>query len=307
MDFRRFRLVVFFLCLADAGAARADALCDYYRKNSPSMYKILCGGGSSSSKPAGASSTFSSAFNLSSASLPTEPSSYGLEILGHRIRENGEWSPTFSLVKGFQKFGTGISTGGNNTFYGDDVVQRLNGSPDITTFDPPEKPRGTFTNLNIGTAFSLLKPKSGPQVRVGLSARYNRVTNSWGGGPALLFNWTNLTLGAGFTQERISNGLPRIRFISYQASARLWIFEFQYDLLTDDQPGLRPVQIGTVTTRIRNLVLTAAARKLNYVQAGGGVTQQHYAIQYLFSKHVSAGLLWNYIPGTTSVGFQYFL
>src|SRR4051812_5970598 len=79
--------------------AHGWSLCEYYRKHLPNTYKLSCTNGSSSSKPAGATSTFSSAFNLNTASLPTEPSSYGLETLGNFITNPGStepfsWTPT---------------------------------------------------------------------------------------------------------------------------------------------------------------------------------------------------------------------
>jgi hypothetical protein len=216
-------------------------------------------------------------------------------------------APTFSIVKGFKKFGTGISTGANNTFYGDDVVQRLSGEPELTTFKPPETARGGFTNLNLGTSVSLTDGNRGPKIRLGLSVRYNKITDSWGGGPAIQLLWTHFTLGAGFTDERVSNLLPKTRFGSYQASVRAWILELEGSLLTNDaSPALGNVRILTLTATVRKLLLTVAQRKLNYLSEGE-VLQRHYAVQYLFSKHFSGGFLYNYIPGATSIGLQYFL
>ncbi len=289
-------------------SANASSLCDYYKSHQKELYKLLCNNGSTSAKPAGANSTFASSFNLSSASLPTEPSSYGLETLVHQIRGgDGSTSPTFSLVKGFKKFGTGISTGSNNTFYGDDLYHRLSNEPELQTFDSPEPERGSFPNLNIGTAAQLFESQKGPSIKLGLSARYNKISDTWGGGPALLMNWEHFSLGYGFSREIISNSLPRLTFTSIQASARVWILECQYDRLSDNSGfALGPIQILTATITVKRLVLTAAMRKLDYF-ASGPVTQRHYAVQFLFSSHLSAGFLFNYIPGTNSVGFQYFL
>jgi hypothetical protein len=289
-------------------SAEAGSLCDYYRSHQRDLYKLICENGSASAKPAGANSTFASSFNLSSASLPTEPSSYGLETLIHQIRGgDGTISPTFSIVKGFKKFGTGISTGSNNTFYGDDLFQRISGQPELTTFAPPEPQRGSIPNLNVGTAAPLFDFQNGPSVKLGLSARYNKTSDTWGGGPALLVNWDHFSVGYGFTREIVSNFLPRLTFTSIQASARVWLLEFQYDRLGDNSGfNLGPVQILTATATVKRLILTAAIRKLDY-HFQGSVTQRHYAVQFLFSTHFSAGFLFNYIPGTNSLGIQYFL
>lgn len=298
--------------LAWSSTAFAGSICSYYRSEHPELYKVLCKNGSASTKPAGANSTFSDAFNINSGSLPTEPSSYGLETILSQIRNpppNGEQkiSPNFAIVKGFHKFGAGISTSGNNTFYGNDLPQRLSGPSEIDTFEPFETPRGGLTNLNIGTSLGLLSPQRGPAVTLGLSARYNKITDTWGGGPALLFAWRNVTLGAGFTKEKTSNFLPQTLFTSALASVRLSLFEVELIRLSDNTNlGLKPIYILTTTLTYKKLILSYAVRQLNYLEVGD-VSQTHYSVQYLFSKSISAGFLFNYIPGTHSVGVQYFL
>jgi len=289
--------------------AHAGSLCDFYRSENPDLYKLVCQNSQASAKPAGANSTFASSFNLNSASLPTEPSSYGLETLVHRLRGEGDVAPTFSIVKGFHKFGTGISTGSNDTFYGDDIVHRLEGTPELRSFDPVEPEKGKLPNLNIGTSIALYSAKEGATYRLGLSARYNKVTNTWGGGPALLVNWKRITLGAGFTRERVSNFLPPVTFTTFQASARPFSFlEFQLDVLANNaDPSLTPISIWTTTLTIKRVILTAAVRSVNYAGTATPITQGHFALQILFSKHLSAGFLVNYVPGANSVGLQYFL
>lgn len=289
----------------------AETVCQYYRREAPNLYKMLCvnSSGVVESKPAGASSTFSSGFSMNSASLPTEPTSYGLETIASYFSQNGgfNWTPTFALVKGFQKFGTGVSTSGNNTFYGNDIVQRAYGGSNVTSFDPDEPAQGSFVNLNLGTSINVLEFNHGPAVRLGLSARYNKTTDTLGGGPGIMVNWKQFTFGGGYTRERVSNYLPRITFYNLMTSMRFWVFEFEYSYLKNDGGfDLKPIHIFTATTTIRRLTLTFAVRKLDYFHEGD-VTQTHFAIQYLFSKNFSAGYLVNYIPGTASLGMQYYL
>jgi hypothetical protein len=288
----------------------AETVCQQYRKEAPNLYKILCtNGGAVTTKPAGASSTFSSAFSLNSASLPTEPSSYGLEtIISSFKTPNGlQLGPTFSIVKGFQRFGTGVSTSSNNTFFGNDIVQRATGASTIDSFNPHEPAKGAFANLNLGTSFTVLEPDHGPTLRLGLSLRYNKTTDTLGGGPGLMLNWKRFTLGGGYTQERVSNLLPRVTFVNLMASVRVSILEFEYTRLSNmGGYELKPIHIFSTTASIRRLSLTFAVRRLNYYSEGD-VTQTHFAIQYLFSKRFSAGYLVNYIPGTASIGTQFYL
>jgi hypothetical protein len=300
------KLTIVILMLGDQ--CQASAICDYYKRSNPDLYKIVCANGSASTKPAGANSTFSDSFNISAASLPTEPSSYGLETIGNFIRnDSNARSPTFSLIKGFHKFGTGLSTSGNNTFYGNDMVQRLYGPSSVQTFEVAEEAKGSLINLNLGTSILLLEPKNGPKLTLGTSVRYNKITDTWGGGPALLLSWTHLSLGAGYTRERVSSFLPRSTFTTLLVSTRLSFIELEYSRLLDlTNNGLSPIHIYSASASIRRLTLTAAIRELNYVSEGY-VFQTHFAFQYVFSKHFSAGFLFNYIPGANSIGTQIFL
>ncbi|MBC7384898.1 MAG: hypothetical protein H7301_01900 [Cryobacterium sp.] len=303
-----FSLIIFFLSLQ---TARASGICDYYRESSPRLYELVCSNGYSSSKPAGASSTFTSSFNLNSASLPTEPSSYGLESLGHVLRANhSEKNATFSIVKGFNKFGTGISTGGNNTFYGDDLINRQFGLPELQTFEPAETPTSSIPNLNIGTSLELLRVTKNASVKLGISIRHNRITSSWGGGPALAFASRYLTFGVAFSNERVSAAIDPVVFTTYQVSGRLSIFEIEYNQLRNNSTfSLGPIQIYTLTTTLGGFIITLAQRALqtNTVNGMDTVTQSHIAVQYLFSRHLSAGLLYNYIPGAMTLGAQIYL
>ncbi|MFL5812525.1 MAG: hypothetical protein ACJ763_03025 [Bdellovibrionia bacterium] len=289
----------------------AETVCQHYRKEAPNLYKILCtNGGAVTTKPAGASSTFSSAFSLNSASLPTEPSSYGLETIVSSFKTPDgalQLSPTFSIVKGFQRFGTGVSTSSNNTFFGNDIVQRANGASTIDSFSPHEPAKGAFANLNLGTSLTVFEPDHGPTLRLGFSLRYNKTTDTLGGGPGLMLNWNRFTLGGGYTQERVSNELPRVKFVNLMASARVSILEFEYTHLSNvGGYELKPIHILSTTASIQKLSLTFAVRRLNYYSEGD-VTQTHFAVQYLFSKRFSAGYLVNYIPGTASIGTQFYL
>jgi hypothetical protein len=293
--------------LATFNEVHADTLCDSYRRSSPEMYKLMCSGKKSTSKPAGANSTFTDSFNINTASLPTEPSSLGLETIGSVLRNTpGPVSPTFSIIKGFHRFGTGISTSGNNTFFGNDVLQRAYGSPEVDSFQPHEEAKSSLPNLNVGTSIRLVGFEGG-SLTLGLSGRYNKTTNTLGGGPGLLFNWGWFSVGSGFTRERVSNFLPPITFTNFMLSARVWVCEFEYTQLRNhDGVDLGPIDILSATIEIRRMTLTLATRHLEYLR-DGEVVQQHFAIQYLFSKNFSAGFLYNYIPGAISLGTQFYL
>ncbi len=303
----------FFLFIATTGfitPARASSICDSYKKNAPRMHELYCtqsGGGGGSAKPAGASSTFTESFKLNAASLPTEASPYGLEVISTFLFNGAKPGfPTLGLIKGFHRFGTGLSTAGANTFYSNPLTQRLSGPSKLQTLALSEPAKSSLPDFNLGTSFLLLSPSWGPSFHLGLSARYNSITSSWGGGPALLLTGENFTLGGGISREKVSNFLPQTDFFSFLISARYSIFELEYDFLEDStQRSLSPIQILTTNFHIKNWVVTAAARRLNFIQEGT-VTQFHVAVQLLLGRHLSLGYLYNYIPGGSSVGIQGF-
>ncbi|MBI3555787.1 MAG: hypothetical protein HY074_05960 [Deltaproteobacteria bacterium] len=286
----------------------AGDICNYYRSHSPEIYKAICGGRNQRTSPAGTHSAFSDSFNLNAAALPTQPSSYGLEVIGSYLRSDlAAWNPTFALIKGFHKIGTGISTSGNNTFYGNDVPQRLFGPAQLTTFKPIEPATGHLSNLNVGTSLSLLDSPRRLSMRLGVSARYNNTTNTVGGGPAVLMGTEHFTLGVGVTRERVSNLVASMYFGSAQVSARFLFFELEYLLLKQSGDlGLDAIHIVTCTAMLGRFTATAAMRRLNYLREGT-VQQPHLALQVLLSKGISLAYLYNYIPGASSVALQYFL
>ena len=304
------RLLAIALALA-AGPVQAGDVCDYYRSHDAGLFKLFCGGGGGGGRKAavaGAHSTFNDGFNMNGGALPTEPTSYGFEAIGSMLRESpSDFSPTFSIVKGYHRIGTGVSTAGNNTFYGNDVLQRTKSTPELTSFAPLEHPNGFVTNANIGAALGLIQARKGIDVKLGVSLRYNKTTNTVGGGPGLLVASPYFTVGIGVTREKVSNYLQPLYFVAGMVSARLLFLELEYNVLVvNGDLGLDPIHILTASMSIRRLMLTAAVRRLNYLNYGS-VTQEYYAVQFLLGKSLAIGALYNFIPGATSAAFQYYL
>jgi hypothetical protein len=297
-------------------ASRADQ-CEFYKKFIPSLADTACGGGSGSRGSASArgaassaGSTFASAFNMNPAATPTEPTPYGLENIASQIRaDSGQFSSSFSIVKGFQKFGTAVSTAGNNTFYGNDVLQRSTSGANLTTFTVAETGKKALPHFNLGSAFSLNPSKKGGHwaMNLGISARYNSITETVGPGLGLSIGERWFTLGVGMSRERVSSTLPAIYFASAMMALRLPMIELEYSVLQNfNGPGLDPITILTGTVNLGRAYLTAAQRKATYA-TDGSVTQYHYAIQTRISRHFALGILHNFIPGTNSAALQVFL
>jgi hypothetical protein len=276
--------------------------------------KIQCGSASGGGgvktiqRSAGANSTFADGFKMNPGVLPTEPSGYGLETIVNSLRsDKRQIKPDFALIKGFHKIGTGISTAGQNTFYSNDLLQRAYGTPEAQTLQPLEKPQGKFSNLNVGVAFQIPPATRRLTTTLGLSARYNKTTNTFGGGPGLAMSLGFLTFGVGSTREKVSNYWAPAYFLTAMMSVRIFFLELEYNHLKNiGAISLDPVDIFTATLTIKGLLLTAAVRHLSY-QGTGEVVQQHFAVQYLWNKHLSTGLLYNYIPGASSLALQLYL
>ncbi len=304
---RELKIILVFLFLSLSPPAFAAGICDYYKEFMPGLYEITCKGSASSSRPSGASSTFAQSFNMTPASLPTEPSGYGVEVIGTLLRQpSREFAPTFSLVKGFQKFGAGLSTASNNTFQGNDVVQRSTGGRLVTTLKPYEPAQSSLPNFNLGTAVNLWKSKASwrPKLDLGLSARFNATTNTLGGGPALMFSVPWLSVGVGVSREKVATQLSRITFLSGIATARILFLEFEYNYLRNYGGfALDPIHIFTTTTQFGPAMVTLSRRFL-FFQQDGRVGQWHGAIQWRLTKKVTVGALYNYIPGATSLATQ---
>jgi hypothetical protein len=302
--------------LLSSSPALADQ-CEFYKRFIPSLADRACGGGSggrssSSARSAAASagSSFAGSFNMTPAATPTDPTPYGVENIFSQIRtQSGQINNSLSLVKGFQKFGTAVSTAGNNTFYGNDVLQRSAGGADLRTFEVAETGERALPHFNLGTAFSLNPKRKGTHraLNLGVSVRYNSTTETVGPGLGLSLGERWLTLGVGLSRERISTTLPALYFASAMATLRLPMIEFEYSVLQHfNGPRLDPITILTGTINLSRVYLTAAQRKAWYATEGI-VTQYHYAIQARLSRHFAAGILHNFIPGTNSAALQIFL
>ncbi len=288
-------------------SALAGSACDSYRKSAPRMYELYCSGGAGAGKPAGSTSTFTESFKLNAASLPTENSPYGVEGLTTFLNSGvSAGFPTLGIVKGFHRFGAGVSTAGANTFYSNHLTQRLTGPSKIQNFDETETKKGKFSSLNMGSSFQLWAISSEASLQLGASLRYNQITNTLGGGPAIMLLSDFVTVGFGVSREQVSNTISRADFYSFLVGKRFGSLELEYNFLDADiLPNLSAVHVVTANLSVNHLILIFAVRRLNYIEEGY-VTQPHFAVQWLLMKHFSLGYLYNYIPGGSSIGAQMF-
>ncbi len=297
-----------FLLFLPSHAHAASGLCDFYKKFIPGLAKNVCSGGKSA-RPAGANSTVSGGFNLNPGSTPVEPSPYGIETIDSFLRRpNTPWRADFAIIKGYKKFGAGVSTSATYTFYGNDIVGRREGEVYKESFESSEEERGHLPNINLGTAFALNPSQKGTlaALKLGVTGRYNKITNSTGGGLGLIGSNDILTYGLGVTRERVTNSLPPMYFASAMIGVQLIFLELEYNWLRNyGAETLSPIHIGTATLSIWRLMLTGAIRRVDY-RGSGSITQQHFGVQANITPWLYVGYLYNYIPGANSVALQLF-
>jgi hypothetical protein len=243
---------------------------------------------------------------MNPSTLPTEPSPYGLETIVSGLRSGrAQTTPSFSIIKGYNRIGAGVSTAGNNTFYGNDIVQRHQGEPTVSRFKPSEKARGKTTNASFGTSVRLPFPRT-PPLTLGGALRYKNITDTVGYGVGVASKLSYITPGFGISREKISNTLPTISFYTASLATQILFLEFEYNLLWNKGGyRLKPIHIGTVSTMIGPVLLTAAGRRLEY-EGQGVISQFHYGAQILWKSWLATGVLFNYIPGANSVAVQIF-
>lgn len=247
---------------------------------------------------------------MNSASIPTEESPYGIESIASFPRaDDPARNYSFSLVKGFHKVGTAVSTASNMSFYGNDIVQRSTGLSSDANITHPETASGHLTDLNIGTSIAL-NSAGGPNTpppSVGISLRYNHITNTIGWGMGISAGAGKAVFGLGFSEEQVSNTLPQILFYSALIGIKFPMAEFEYTLLMNEGGAdLKPIHLLTATAVAGRFLISAAVRRLNYLYLGD-LTQTHYSVQFQPDSHIAFGYLYNYLPGTNSLALQLFL
>lgn len=282
----------------------AETMCEYYKKILPGFKCVQSSRNSTDSS----TSSLAESTNLNAASVATEPTGLGIEALYSFLQKDASHnSTTFGIAKGFKRRGAGLSVGGGNSFYENDIVRRRFNTPKLTNFKPYEAPKGKVMNVNLAVGFAIWRPKPTVRLNLGLSLRYLKSTDTWGAGPSFLFTTPFLGFGTGIVRLKVASDLPRINFVSSLVRARLIFLDLEYNRLDSlDKFNLGPVHIFTASLKVRRVILTAAQRQSRYY-FHSMVRQYHYAFQYLLSSRISFSYMHNFIPGAHTLGIQAYL
>jgi hypothetical protein len=315
MSSRVIRPLLSVSCFLASSSSWAVDVCAAFRNTVPlpDWYNSVCNpkSGKLLAQVGGAFSTFADSFNLNPASIPTSPTPYGIEYVSSFTSGTSTTTRSnFALVKGYQRIGAGISTNSDDTFYSNSQTQNFVGTSYGNTLGA-FVPDSLAPTLNFGTAFALLPEQVRPYLssNLGATIKYNKINGKIGPGGGLSLATEHVSLGLSMVHETDTEYSPATTYYTFTAGYKSPSFQIEYIYLknvTDSYLVSWPMQIATASLSRSGLTGTAAIRRLIDFE-GNPKIQFHFAIQYQFSRYFSAGYLYNYIPGTQSLGAQVFL
>ncbi len=254
----------------------------------------------------------SSAHQLNPGSIPATPTSYGVEVLDSPPSDPlSSTKYSFSLVKGFKRIGTGISTGNDDTFF---THSYLHASQE-TIFqraieDIYNENTSIIRNINLGTSFRI---PVGPLSKViepslGVLARYNVPMKSWGWGTGLDVSSGLFSCGVSYITQPNEYELDDISMLVLMAGFGWKFFHIDYASLNylEGMLQAKPADIWTLSLNWRRLILFGGYRRSPNFD-GELLVDYLYGAQFLIGSHLSLGAMINYLPGRFTLGAQVFL
>ncbi|HUP56872.1 MAG TPA: hypothetical protein VM598_05420 [Bdellovibrionota bacterium] len=296
------------LCLLLPWQATARDICDYYEEHYPDLFRQYCEGTNKRVQLGGAAASFADAFNLNPSSIPTKPTPIGVEVIATSFSSNYAGSNyNFAVIRGFQRIGAAISTNSDNTFYSNKIPQGPQANPYVVP-DSGISVDSAIPTINFGTSLNLASYSRDEfaSPSIGGSIRYNRLTGGVTLGLGASFNSRYLTIGISGNQDGASASSAKQIFYTATVGVRFSFLQVDYNYIENSDESVGgPIHLGTATAAAGPLLLTAAGRTFTDV-FGSSEFQEHFAIQFRINRFLSLGYLYNYIPGTQSLGAQLF-
>jgi len=213
----------------------------------------------------------------------------------------------------------GASTNAENTFYAYDLYQSYRGLPSKSIIDQRRGNEPIITSVNFGTSVAPMpkgiKKYFSPSFAG--SAHYRTSTNRWSPKVGTAFSLGVFNFGASrlWTSAETKTGFPATTTDVAHAGIRLWKLNVEYAYMSYKTESAsfknralfsKPAQFITATYNFKKLALTAAYRT-NYNFDGRKTYLFLGVVQIQLSRKIAIAALYNYLPGTTSFGFQGFL
>ncbi len=311
-----FAFIVFVLGISSS--AYAKDVCEQYRNYAPlpDWYNEYClteGG----AKVGGAFSSFADSFNLNPASIPTAKGPYGVEYIGtYDASSTKTFKHNFALIKGLSRIGAGLSTNGDDTFYGNNQSQTTTSTNYSSNLQDAVSSGSVSPSFNLGAALSLLPKEIVSPVtpKGGLTIRYNKYNGKLSPGAGLSLASRHLTFGLSLVTEGGDQYTPSTRFYTTTIGFKTSRFQVEYLYLKNESDVLssyfytpsQPIHIVSASLSLLNFSMSGAAKRV--INFDGAIQYYfHGAIQYQFSRYFAVAGLINYIPNTQSIGIQAFL
>lgn len=281
---------------------------------------LKCSNESYSTVSGGAYPLFSETFNLNPASIPVVKTPIGVEAIVSvptQASVESQVDYNFALIKGFERIGAAIASNSDRTFYTYNLVQSLYGSDEKAITDQNIIDNSIAPNLNIGSALGIPMGEIEKYVSpsIGGAIRFNQLTKKWDNSLGLSINSKYLSIGISSTNHEPSGYYPGSTLVTYSLGLKISYFHIEYSILSYEIQTLglysyniytEPVNIITASFRYKKLMFTGAQRSFTNFE-GKRITQLLISAQYLVYKNLSLAYLYNYIPGSQSLGIQFFL
>jgi hypothetical protein len=303
-----------FACMLACGillvaASRAMAASPCY------FLSVPCDANSASSTiSGGAYPSFADMFNLNPASIPTLPTPIGVEVIASNTLGTSKTDVNLALIKGYDRAGAALSTNSDRTFYTYNLAQALQGNNYQNDVQDMLASQSIMPTVNLGGALALVIERvsrySVPTL--GVNLKYNRATQGFDYGAGTSINSKHLSMGVSYTRNSAFSGMAgtttTVTSLGFKYKVLNVDFTMIYYRSLDETLATfsvfsHPAQIATATLNLTQLLLTVAYRRVVTI-ASDQLEMMHVSVQYKASKHLSISYLYNYIPGTQSLGMQ---
>lgn len=301
------RIVLWFMIVLHPTLSHAVDFCAQYSNYVPlpEWYDEYCKGRGVKGKIGGAFSSFADSFNLNPASIPIGALPLGVEyIASARTKGDRTSKSNLALIKGYKKIGLGFSTEGDDTFYSNSNLSPFSGTNPQDYIGVIASPGPLAKTFNFSLALPVYT-RGKNDVNGGLSIRYNKTTGKFDPGVGVSFHLPYITAGFSLIKQVETQTSSEMNFYTITGGCKLLFLQVEYVYLqnTTEFLILDPVHIVTAAGNVAGFLLTGAWRKSND-RDHRAKSQYHFAVQYPFSRHFSAGYFYNYIPGFQSLALQ---
>lgn len=255
------------------------------------------------------SSTTGGKLKINPAAVPTEKG-FGFEGLFYKSDVD------FGLIRGNGRIGAAISpTNSEDTFFGPPAFEL----PEETLFRKQERDKYPSQKTTLATAVILAEKKSSTfksySLRLGVMARYNRLTTHISPGMGLSGNLGPLSFGGSFYEDQTKlntavdgSGVDVVylyRVRTYNVGLFLSSLLLDYSHLELDTEEVASVDLYTASILLKKLIITASKRVENTVNPAYNfetktleerrIKEEVFGgIQYSLTKNLMVGALYNY-------------